>query len=785
MLHTTGRDLPHRARVRALARRAFFMVFLSFAGVSGLSTLPATAQSYSFSRVQIEGNARIEAATILSYLGIAKGDTVTAAQMNDAYQRLAGSGLFETVDVSPRGGVLVVKVQEYPTINRVSVEGNRRLKDAIFAPLLQSQPRHVYSPTTAELDAAAIVEVYQAQGRIAASVNPRIIRRSDNRVDLVFEVVEGRNVEVERLSFVGNRNYSDGRLRRVLETKQAGILRRLVRADTYTPDRVQFDKQVLTDFYRSRGYVDFRILAVNTELSRERNAFFLTFQVREGQRFKFGEITTTSDLADVDPATFQAVSKIRTGAYYNPAVLENTIARMERHALQQGLNFIQVEPRVTRNDRDMTLDIELVVKRGPRIIIERIDVKGNATTLDRVVRNQFRVVEGDPFNPREIREAAARIRALGFFSSTDVQAREGSAADQVIVDVNVEEVSTGSFTFGGAYSLEQGFGLNLAFSERNFLGRGQNLDMSLVSGVDNASFHFSFAEPNLLGRDLRLGIDANYTQTQQASEFYDTRLISLRPSLQFPTSANGRLTVQAFGDGADMLNVAPGASALIVTEAARGQQIGGGVGFGYTYDSRRTGLNPNAGVLFQMNSDFGGFGADYQYSKTTALLSGQARVMNEAVTLRASFEGGALVAMNGGASRATDRFFMGPSQLRGFAVNGVGPRDTGTASGTYTGDAVGGNFFAVARLEAEFPIGIPEEYGISAGLFFDAGSVWGLDNTAGTAAIDPTAYLRSVVGASIFWKTPIGPLRFNFSHAIAKQSYDVENTFEFTISTEF
>jgi len=787
MLNYLGRETGLRDGLSDLAGRTAIVFFLAIAGVCATTTAPAYAQAYSFSQVQIEGNRRIEAATILSYLGIAKGETVSAAALNDGYQRLQASGLFENVEIFPQGNLLVVRVREYPTINRVSVEGNRRLKDDVFADLLQSRTRHVYSPSTAEADAQTILDVYQSQGRLSVQVDPVIIRRSNNRVDVVFEVAEGRTVEIERLSFVGNRNFSDRRLRRVLETKQAGLLRQLVRADTYTPDRIEFDKQVMRDFYLSRGYVDFQTTAVSSEFSRERDAFFVTFQVREGQSFRFGEITTTSDLPDVDPEEFHAVSKLRSGVTYNPALLENTIARMERLALQKGLNFVRVEPRVVRNDRDLTLDIELVISRGPRIIVERIDIEGNSTTLDRVVRNQFRVVEGDPFNPREIREAAERIRALGFFATAEVQAREGSAPAQVVIDVNVEEQATGSLTFGGAYSLESGFGLNISFSERNFLGRGQHLALTLNTGSASRALGFTFVEPNLYGRNLALGLSANYFTSDQDNESYDIDSLSILPSLSFPVSENGRLKVLGFISGTEISNVGDDSSLLIHADEASGRQVGGGLGFGYSWDSRRTGLNPDAGVLARLGVDFGGWGADYQFAKATGELSAQTKVFNDQITLKATLEGGALFSLNGADSMITDRFSMPPSVLRGFETNGIGPRDMTeitTAPGTYRNDAMGGNFYAVARLEAQFPLGLPEEYGIRGGLFLDAGSLWGLDNDL-SGTIDDSMNVRSVVGASIFWTTPMGPLRFNFTRALSKEDYDKENSFEFTIETQF
>lgn len=771
--------------LKGLASCSGLAIFLAISGVAVTTPLPVQAQAYSFNKVEIEGTQRIEAATILSYLGIAQGEVVSAAQLNDGYQRLVGSGLFEDVQIIPRGNVLVVKVREYPTINVVSVEGNRKVKDDVFEPLLKSQPRQVFSPATAEQDVQTIVEVYQAQGRLAARVTPKIIRRSNNRVDLVFEVIEGKNTEVERLSFVGNRKYSDARLRRVLETKQAGILRAIIQRDSYVPDRIEFDKQVLKDFYLSRGYVDFKTTGVTSEFSRERDAFFITFQVQEGQQFKFGKITTVSEVDGVNADEFHAAQNIKSGNVFSPAQLDNAIARLERLAIRKGLDFIRVEPRVTRDERNQLLDIELVLTRGPRIIVERIDIEGNATTLDRVVRDQFRIVEGDPFNPREIREASERVRALGFFADAQVEARPGSGPDQVVIDVDVEEAPTGSLSLGGVYSLENGFGLNLAFTERNFLGRGQFLSASFQNSSDSLNFSFKFAEPAFLGRDLEFGFETFYQSTDQASADYNTRSLAFRPSLAFPINEYSRLGLRVFAEGTELLTTENLKSDLILKEAARGRQIGGGVGFSYSYDTRRTGLDPNRGLLFQLNGDIGGVGSDYQYARATALAQAQTKVWNDQVTLLATVEGGMLKSLNGANSRVTDRFRLGPSKLRGFATNGIGPRDfSSVTADDSSGDTVGGNMFAVARLEAQFPLGLPEEYGISGGVFVDAGTLWGLDDTLG-GQIDDSAHLRSSIGASVFWETPIGPLRFNYSKVLAKENYDEENNFELTISAQF
>lgn len=771
----------NRVQTRAAAHNVTHMLrllFVLFLGFGAIFATNANAQSYVFNAVQIDGNQRVEDGTILSFAGISRGISVSAGELNDAVQRIRNSGLFETVVVTPRGRTLVINVTERPTVNRISVEGNAKVRDADLLGVVGSQARRVYSPEQAERDTAAIAQVYASKGRINAIVRPSIIRRSDNRVDLVFTVVEAGVTEIERISFVGNRTYSEGRLRRVLQTKQAGILRAIISRDTFVEDRIAFDRRALTDFYHSRGYVDFQVQNVDVALTRERDAYLVTFNVQEGQKFTFGNVTLTSDIPEADAQVFRDELKLRTGVVYSPALVDREIARLERLALRLGLNFVQVDPRITRNDRDLALDIEFTLVRGQRIFVERIDIEGNNTTLDRVVRNQFRIVEGDPFNPRSIRESAERIRALGFFANSNVAAREGSSANQVIIDVDVEEGNTGSLSFGANYNSDTGLGLVASFRQSNFLGRGQSVNFKLSTAESNRVLTFSFQEPQFLGRDLGFRLNLDYSTTDNENALYDTETFRFKPSLTFPVSENGRLQLFYAYSYEDITDVGVNASALIAEDAGLGGIGWSSIGYGYSFDTRRTGLNPNAGVVFRFGQEFG-FG-DAQYIKTTALAAAETKVLNEEITLRATIEGGYLDYTKG-QSRITDRFFLGSRLMRGFEAGGVGPRDADTD------DALGGNVFAVARLEAEFPIGLPSEYGISGGAFIDYGSVWDIGRAApvGTTLLYNDFVGRTVAGLSVFWDTPIGPLRFNFSEALDAQAFDTPKNFDVTISTSF
>lgn len=764
-----------QAMCRQWLKLAVLLLVVSLGGIG--ATTPVLAQA-TISVVEVRGNQRIETATILNYAGITPGQPISAGQLNAAYQRVLGSGLFESVDIDTSGGRLVIEVVEFPTINRINVEGNRRLDDDVLTGLLSSRPRRVYSPTIADADARAIADAYRQAGRLAASVTPKIIPRSQNRVDVVFEVEEGGIVEIERIGFVGNRAYSDRRLRQVLASKQAGLFRTIIGSDTFIEDRVQFDRQVLTDFYRSRGYADFEVQSVTPEFSRERNAFFLTFNIVEGQKFTLGKVGVSTEIPGLDIAPFVAALKIKQGQTYTPSRIEDSISRLELLALREGLDFVRADPRITRNDRELTLDVDFAMVRGQRIFVERIDIEGNQTTLDQVIRRQFNVVEGDPFNPREIRQSAERIRALGYFSVADVDAREGTAPDRVIIDVNVEEQPTGSLSFGANYSINDGFGIVFGLRESNFLGRGQRLNFSVGLGVDNTDSVLSLTEPALLGRDLSGTASIYYRSARQFNSDFDSTNIGFRPSINFPVSEFGRLNLSYEISSDEISSVSDESSVLIQND--EGTVVTSALGYRYSFDTRRRGLDPNSGIRLEFGQDFAGLGGQSNYVRTTALVGAETKVYNEEIGLTAQLQGGVLNTFGGQDSRITDRFRGG--DVRGFTRYGIGPRDL-TADNE---DALGGNYAAALSLEADFPLGFPEEYGIRGGVFFDVGSIWGLDDTQGTSGeVDDSFHLRSVIGVSLFWTTPIGPLRFDFTRALEKESYDDLQNFNFTVSTRF
>ena len=776
--------------VRGLAAVLLVSSAISIAAAGG-----AAAQAYRFSNIDVQGNTLIDDDQVIAFARIARDRSMSGADLNAAYQRVAGTGFFRQVDFTPRGNTLVITVQEYPLISRVAFEGNRRLNDERLGGVVTSRSGGVYSPATAEADANAIAAAYAEAGRLSARVTPRLIERANGRVDLAFEIEEGAVVEVERISFVGNRTFSERRLRGALATVQAGRLSTLFRADNYNEARVARDRQALQDFYLSRGFVDVQVLSGVTELTRERDGAYVTFTIREGQQYRIGRVSVVSEIGGIDAAPYQAALTDRTGMLFTPTMVESLIQQAERVGYESGQRFVRAEPRLVRNERDGTIDVELALVRGERVFIERIDIQGNVATQDNVIRRQFDVAEGDPLNPREIREAAARIQALGYFSDVQVNPVAGSSPEQAVVDVQVEETPTGSLGFGLSYGADNGIGGSITYSESNFLGRGQFLNV-MISTVSSArSLSFNFVEPALFGRDLALGLSAGLSSTTTSDTArFGTQRMQFSPSLTFPVSEFGRLSVRASISRDELTVAAVPAIPADDTIAARIRQDAGtamtsSVGYTYTFDTRRNGPDPDRGFVFRFGQDLAGLGGDRRWLRSTVMAGYERRVFNGDVTLRAEFEAGA-IAHQSGDSRINERFVLTSDQFRGFSAYGMGPV---AYSANRTRNGLGGNFFAIARLEAEFPIGLPAEYNIHGGLFMDVGSVWGIDNP-GTICAGAAPYsncviddreLRATAGVSLFWDSPMGPLRFNFSTPVMSEDYDQPRRFDLSMATRF
>ncbi len=736
--------------------------------------------AFSFSSISVTGNQRIESDTIRVIANIPTGTSVSADDVNAGLERLLATGLFADASLTPQGSTLVIEVVENPTINRINFEGNNKIPDDVLAGAISLRSRAAYTAQAAEIDAQTISQVYLQEGRFNAQVRPVIIKQTDNRVDLVFEIAEGSVTGVSRVSFVGNKVYSDRRLLRTIETTESGLLSFLFSSDTFDRDRMQRDEGLLRDFYMERGYADFEVQSSVAELARERDNFFITFNIFEGPAYRFGNVSVSSSILGLDSTGFTGQNWVRSGKLYSAKAIERAVQELEDQAARRKVSFVAVRPILTRNDVAKTIDIEFVLEQGPRVFIERIDITGNSATLDRVIRRQFDVAEGDPFNAREVKEAEERIRNLRYFSDVQVGVHEGSSPNQVVVAVDAQDTSTGSLSFGVNFASDTGFGGSISVNERNFLGRGQSLNFELGIAETSNTLVFSFTEPQLLDRDLLAGFDLYYRAAERAESSFQTTNIGFEPRVAFPLSENGRLELRYRVSSDEIRDFGTDVSPIIIGE--EGTILTSSLGFTYSYDRRNSKIDPTKGFIFSLSEDFAGLGGDANYSKTTAKIKGFTSLFEEDVILSAELEGG-ILASTSGSSRITDRFFLGGDSFRGFAYGGIGPRDTAGA----IDDALGGNLYGVARLQASFPLGFPPQYGIYGGVFLDAGTLWDLDVVTGGASgtIDDSPKLRAAAGVSLFWETPIGPLRFNFSRPLVKEPGDIAENFRFTIGTRF
>lgn len=773
----------------------------------------AYSQSYSYDRIDVVGNLRIDRDSIIRISELPESGTVSSSDLNEAFKNLSGRELFQNITIVPKNRLLEITVEEYPLINEISIEGNKRIKDDVIEPFITSKSRQVYLPSRALLDAETISRLYFTRGRLAATVTPKIIRRRDNRVDLIFEIAEGKVVEVERLSFIGNQAFSDEKLRKQLETRQAGALRALIKKDTFFDSRLELDKTLLRDFYLDNGYVDFEIESATVELSRERDAFFINFKINEGQQYTFGELLASTELEDVDTEEFLGTIKIETGDIFSPNSLVSARERMEFLASEKEMTFARVVPRTRVNSENNTVDVDFVIEIGPRVIVERIEIEGNVTTKDYVIRREFTTVEGDPINAEEINRSAERVRALGFFSSVEVS-EEKISPTQSVIRLQVEEQDTGTLTFGLGYSKAEGVSGSIGLTENNLLGRGQRLSFSIDSASSGTDYFITFGEPKLFGRDMSFNFTIGTRNQSRNDGIVNVEEFLVSTGISFPISEASRL---GFNVGFSTYDYQPypcsGPSHILQRDVGRGipdkacteENVGytnaptpykrqARVGYNFSYNNIPLGFSTQRGIAGTFNQTLTFGSGSHNVLRTIGTLRGQTTAFDNNVTLTATLEGGVISPLGGRNSRLFDRFQMNSTLFRGFAPYGVGPRSKHGPNNF--GRALGGNYYTALRLESRFPLGFDEELGISGGTFFDVGSIWGLDDTNDGPPADPddgtedlivddSFKLRSTAGVSFFIRTFLGPLRFNFSRPVKKQPGDVTQNFEVALQSNF
>ena len=763
--------------------------------VSMAQTATSSISGGQISNIVVEGNQRIEPATVLSYMTVSEGQAVTPSQINASVKALFETGLFRDVRIERRGATLAVMVEENPVVNQIAFEGNDRVPDDTLRSGVTSRERRVFTRAKAETDAEQILESYRRAGRYGASVEPKIIELPQNRVDLVFEIDEGPLTGVDSIRFVGNRAYSDRRLRSEIPTDESSWYNFLSSTDSYDPDRLELDKQVLRQFYLSNGYVDFEVNSAVAELSPDRSGFFLTFTVSEGEQYRFGQIDVISNAEGVDVEDLRRLVTAKEGDIYDIREIEETITEMTFRLGESGYAFTRIEPIPVKDDENNTVGITFEINEGERVFVERIDITGNSRTLDRVVRRQFELVEGDAFNALQLRRSRSKIRGLGFFSEVDVRTREGSAPDRIVVETEVKEQSTGQLSFGVGFSTSENISGEVSIVERNLLGRGQALRVRARVSGRTTLYDLSFTEPAFLDRDLSVGFDLFRRETNnQDTSSFDIVNTGFQPRVSFPLGRYSRLSPRYRISEDEIVDVPDDASPLI--EADIGSALTSSLGYEFVYDRRNDPSEPKKGFIFRLEQDIAGLGGDARYLKTEASVKGFTTIVSDDVVGSLELAGGAINSFGGYQLKASDRFFLGGDTLRGFESAGIGPRDQ------FTDDTLGGNYYGVARAEVTFPLGLPEEYGLAGGVFGDIGTVFGLDNNTyvdtnplnrnrnlinggNPVTVDDSAALRAAVGATIFWTSPFGPVRLNFAAPILQEEGDDDEFFRFSAGTRF
>ncbi|HKR86538.1 MAG TPA: outer membrane protein assembly factor BamA [Phenylobacterium sp.] len=753
-------------------------------------------------RIEVRGNERIEAATVISYLPIQPGETIDPAKIDLALKSLFRTDLFADVKIDLQAdGTLVVSVEENPIINRVLFEGNKSMKEDKLKDEVTVRPRGIFTRSKVQGDVARIVELYRRSGRISANVTPQIVQLPQKRVDLIFKIDEGPKSGILRVNFLGNKAFSDNDLRDVVVTEQSRWYKFFSSNANYDPDRLEYDREQLRKFYRNRGFYDFRVSSAVAEFAPDKNGFAITFTIDEGREFKFGKVNVETDLKKLNPDVLKALIPFRTGQVYEDQKIEQATDALTFAAGAAGFAFVDVRPRYTPNRETGTIDVTFEVKEGPRVYVDRIDIVGNTQTLDYVIRREMNLVEGDPYNRALVDRSKNQIKALGYFKDVDITETPGSAPDRTNLQVKVTEQPTGEFSFSAGYSSVDQVVVDLGVTQRNFRGRGEDVRARLSLGSVRQQLDLGFTEPRFLGRDLAAGIDVYYYKydlTRISTAPYSTTSLGTNLRLNFPLSLNSRGSL-IYTLRTDDVSVGDSlCSGTVISSSLcsqRGYFLTSLVGYGYRTDHRNDPIKPTRGFYLQFNQDFAGIGGDVKYIRTEAN-AGWYHGFAKNLILSTVGSAGYVNGWGGDAVRINDRFFKGGDSFRGFETAGIGPRDISAGRS----DALGGKGYAIGTVEMTVPTFLPEQYGIQAAVFTDFGVLGGLDSrykTLNGKVIDPTQpalgnydirdnyALRASAGLSVFWRSPMGPIRFDFSQVLKKEDYDKTELFRFSTGTRF
>jgi outer membrane protein insertion porin family len=729
-------------------------------------------------QVDVEGTQRIDPDTVRSYVLLKQGDQATPAALDKALKALFATGLFADVTLRMQGDHLDVRVVENPIINRIAFEGNRKLTDKVLTDEVQLKPRVVYTRTKVQNDVKRILELYRRSGRFAATVEPKVVQLPQNRVDLIFEINEGSVTGVERIAFVGNQHFSDSTLRGEIRTVESRWWRLFSTDDNYDPDRVSFDRELLRKFYLSKGYADFRVVSAVAELTPDRNGFYITFTLDEGERYHFGDVNVVSHIKNLNADELKDVVTTAKGDWYNADQVETSINALTTAVGTKGYAFVEVRPRINRNREAKTVSVAYDIQEGPKVYVERININGNVRTLDKVIRREFQLVEGDAFNTAKMRRSRQRIQNLGFFDKVDVTNVPGSAPDKTVINVDVREKSTGEISFGVGFSTADGALGDIGLEERNLLGTGKDLRLGFLLAQRREQIDLSYTDPYFLDHNIAAGFDLfDWTRNLQLISGYDEESFggSLRAGYQLTDTVRQNVRYTIRHD--KLTDFVDGVSPYIVEEA--GGSLTSMVGQDLTYDRRDDRFDPRSGYFFRLSTDVAGLGGD-QYFARNRVQAGTYYSIIEDYVVSLTADAGYIEPLNNNLVRISNRFFLGGDSLRGFQTGGVGPRDTAT------GSSLGGKEMYSGSAELTFPTGLPKEIGIRGSFFSDFGALSnsGEDPAVG-GPINDSKSLRVSAGIGALWRSPFGPVKVSLAKPIVRENFDRTELFRFSFGSRF
>ncbi len=751
----------------------------------------SAAQAAVVNSVSVSGNQRVSESTIADFVGYRSGRNFSANEIDEAVKALFRTGLFSDVSVSTSGSTLVIVVSEYSTVNQVIFQGNRKLKDDRLRSVVQIQPRGRFEQAQLDADVAAIADAYSAVGRGDVSVNASVVDLGENRVNVVYQIAEGDRTKIADINFTGNSTYGDRRLQGVIATKQSNPLSWFTRTDVYDEQRFAADEEQLRRFYYNRGFADFRIISSSAEADPASGNIVINVEVEEGERYVFGNVDIDSTVTGVDPQTLQGAIKTRAGAVYSAKDVEDTLIAMSERLAAAGFPFAEVTPVGNRNFENRTIDVSYIVDQGTRAYIERIEIVGNSRTRDYVIRREFDLAEGDAFNQILIRRAQRRLEALDFFERVQVTTRPGSTPDRVVVVVQVADKSTGEFGIGAGYATggeEAGVNLEGSITERNFLGRGQAIRLAVGGSSKTRTYNISLTEPYFLG--YRMSATFAAFQRRKDEDNYD--LQSTGGSVTFGLPLNDTLTGnfgysfttdRYTGDGnCESPNEASPACANSVPTYVfdelneDGSRTKSAINYGLTFNTIENRNDPRQGIYARINQEVAGLGGDARFVKTTFDARYYKTVSEEAEMVAMLRFGAGNITGIGQDVEGFDQFEIGPTRIRGFEFNGIGPRDANN-------NFIGGKTYLNASAEVQFPLpALPRDLGFKGAVFADAATLFGSD-VAG--AKDTDMSWRASAGVSLIWQSPFAPLRFDYAFPLLKEDHDRVQNFNFSVSTAF